>query len=601
MALNTQKVSVIEKEEFQPTVLSQSFTNNLFSSYYIQPFWESLLQQQTDHTNTFAKPIGASSPDSYHENNHPAVIPIGAPRMAIDDLITGPTQDSTATSSLHQFMLLSQLNSNIIHTNSLVIKDDVFLAQPSTLSRDALYPSWLPTVIVDHDDTASLSSHSSLSSSQHSDKFTTSPCLSPVTSPTNFLYNHEPLFEGGIIEDLDNNKNNSSCDIIDQEFEYEEYDDLSSVVTDSTTSEDKQQQQQQQMMIRRLSTVSDDLDWFKLLDAFRADVACDLPETNQEDDQVSSESSHTSEDEEEEEEEYDFYVQPIVELKKRKRVKSETLAMYQLNLSDDDDDDEEDHAPIKKKSSKNNVRSNPSQKRRKKSKATSFNPRYKKYQKKKTADNQQVEFNLVQPIPFTHNSTSTVKKDKKEELDQNKESISSPIRSQLIESVAEKDKKTVFQHLTDVGIDWCRYCGTTEGVNWRPGPWGKRTLCNKHGCDYKGYGLASRLPRLDLSAFSNEKLEERLRPVVQQFCIVCQSPEQTEQNNHLVICSGGCSRAYHQHCHTPVITVNPAIDPVRWYCSALCKENRKRNKVVVELPRKHMPLMHLLPKNKKSC
>lgn len=506
MTLNTQKVSVMEsqKEEFQPTVLSQSFTNNLFSSYYIQPFWESLLQQQTDHTNTFAKPIGASSPDSYHENNHPAVIPIGAPRMAINDLITGPTQDS----SLHQFMLLShQLNSNIIHTNSLVIKDDVFLAQPSTLSRDALYPSWLPTtVIVDHDDTASLSSHSSLSSSQHSDKFTTSPCLSPVTSPTNFLYNHEPLFEGGIIEDLDNNNKNSNSssfnrDVIDQYFEEEEYDDLSSVVTDSTTSEDKQQQQ---MMIRRLSTVSDDLDWFKLLDAFRADVACDLPETNQEeeDDQVSSgESSHsghttTEEDDDDEDDEYDFYVQPIVELKKRKRVKSETLAMYQLNLSDDnndnDDDDDDDHAPIKKKSSKNNVRSNPSQKRRKKSKATSFNPRYKKYQKKKTADNhQQVQFNLVHPAPFantptttttittttTHTTTASLKKDKKEELDQNKESISSPTRSQLIESVAEKDKKTVFQHLTEVGIDWCRYCGTTEGVNWRPGPWGKRTLC----------------------------------------------------------------------------------------------------------------------------
>jgi predicted nucleic acid-binding Zn ribbon protein len=104
---------------------------------------------------------------------------------------------------------------------------------------------------------------------------------------------------------------------------------------------------------------------------------------------------------------------------------------------------------------------------------------------------------------------------------------------------------------------------------------------SKHGCDYKGYGLASRLPRLDLSAFANEKLEERLRPVVQQFCIVCQSPEQqtAEKENRLIFCSGGCSRAYHQHCHTPVITVNPATEPVRWYCSALCKENRKRNKV----------------------
>lgn len=39
------------------------------------------------------------------------------------------------------------------------------------------------------------------------------------------------------------------------------------------------------------------------------------------------------------------------------------------------------------------------------------------------------------------------------------------------------DKITLFEQLTQAGIDWCRYCGTTEGVNWRPGPWGKRTLC----------------------------------------------------------------------------------------------------------------------------
>lgn len=36
---------------------------------------------------------------------------------------------------------------------------------------------------------------------------------------------------------------------------------------------------------------------------------------------------------------------------------------------------------------------------------------------------------------------------------------------------------TLFEQLSMAGIDWCRYCGTTEGVNWRPGPWGKRTLC----------------------------------------------------------------------------------------------------------------------------
>lgn len=36
---------------------------------------------------------------------------------------------------------------------------------------------------------------------------------------------------------------------------------------------------------------------------------------------------------------------------------------------------------------------------------------------------------------------------------------------------------TIYQKFSKQSIDWCRYCGTTEGVNWRPGPWGKRTLC----------------------------------------------------------------------------------------------------------------------------
>lgn len=80
---------------------------------------------------------------------------------------------------------------------------------------------------------------------------------------------------------------------------------------------------------------------------------------------------------------------------------------------------------------------------------------------------------------------------------------------------------TVFELLSKKGVDWCRYCGTTEGVNWRPGPWGKRTLCNKHGCDYKGYGFACKLPRLDLSAFENECVAERRIPVLQQCTLFC--------------------------------------------------------------------------------
>ncbi|KAF7725940.1 hypothetical protein EC973_009177 [Apophysomyces ossiformis] len=53
-----------------------------------------------------------------------------------------------------------------------------------------------------------------------------------------------------------------------------------------------------------------------------------------------------------------------------------------------------------------------------------------------------------------------------------KKSVTPPV---VIEQA--QDGLTLFENLTQAGIDWCRYCGTTEGVNWRPGPWGKRTLC----------------------------------------------------------------------------------------------------------------------------
>ncbi|RCH90277.1 hypothetical protein CU098_008089 [Rhizopus stolonifer] len=395
-----------------PTVLSQSFSS-------INNIWDAILPLQLDQ-NTFAKPIGDSSPDMYHEC-HPAALPIGGPRMATHHLILGPTLNN-------------------------LIKDDVFLAQP-----------YFNTI--DHDDNASLSSHSS--SSQHSDKLT-SPCLSPVTSPTNFLH-HEPLFDGGIVEE-----SKESYTLYDQ-------------------------------------------DCFKLPNA------------------ITSESTD-----------------------------------YQFDFTDTEDET--------MKQQVNTVQTDHPKK-----------PRQKRRKKCKTAK-----------------KWATVE----ENMKKKKLLLCKPMmpRRQLIEPMSAHDTKTVFQYFTETSIDWCRYCGTTEGVNWRPGPWGKRTLCNKHGCDYKGYGLASRLPRLDLSAFSNEKLEDRLRPVVQYFCIVCQSPEQVE-DNQLVLCQGGCSRAYHQKCHAPTIPVNPTSDGLRWYCSTVCKENLKRNKVdfvVVELPRKHMPMMHLLNLERKN-
>ncbi|KAI8993286.1 hypothetical protein BDB01DRAFT_847183 [Pilobolus umbonatus] len=565
--------SKLSPNDLHPTVFSQSLAYLI--PYSLPPILDSNLLCSIDQIYTFTKPIGGSSPDIDHENI-PAVLPIGAPRMVLDDLIITPLPDGL------QFML-SQLQQPLMN----LLKDDVFLAQPSILSPDTLNPFWA----VDQDDTLSLSSHSS-SSSQQTDK-PSSPCLSPVTSPTNFLYNHEPLFDG--IEDqlliYDTRKMTGNDDRILEE------DEISSIT--STLSTDEQLQSVHQ------SSTEDDLEWFKLFDSPKDDITCD----------TTSKDNHSSSGTPGNCCHHDHHSNCNHTTTGLKRKRSGTPNDLIDRIHTEYNENKLDslfnvypNADIKEKPTFQNehtnincpVENNTRVKRRKKTKATNFT-RYKKYQKK-----QDTLFNASSPIHtprklatksnlHTNTLTFTPCNNKKKSIDQNKESSK---QCQLIEFITEVNDATVFQQLTQSGIDWCRYCGTTEGVNWRPGPWGKRTLCNKHGCDYKGYGLASRLPRLNLSAFSDERLVDRIRPVVQEFCIICQSPEDTDARQ-LIVCSGGCSRAYHQHCHTPMININPSIDPVLWFCSSLCKENRKRNKVVVELPRKHMPLMQLLPKFKK--
>ncbi|KAF9121090.1 hypothetical protein BGW39_010851, partial [Mortierella sp. 14UC] len=149
---------------------------------------------------------------------------------------------------------------------------------------------------------------------------------------------------------------------------------------------------------------------------------------------------------------------------------------------------------------------------------------------------------------------------------------------------------TLFQLLTKANIDWCRYCGTTEGVNWRPGPWGKRTLCNKHGCDFKGYGFACKLPRLDLTSYAHETVDQRIRPVLQHFCHGCQSQESTA-GNKMLRCEG-CPKAFHQACHGDSPISDEIADSDRpWFCDESCRENVKKKRVCVELPKKRLPLM----------
>ncbi|KAL9537300.1 hypothetical protein MBANPS3_011899 [Mucor bainieri] len=508
-----------DKDECHPTVLSQSFADAIMPAVYStsNSFWDAfVLQQQQQQLgqihHTFNKPIGNTSQDIHHEYNpDAALLAVSAPQqLGLHDLVVSP--------NLSLFMPCHQKS---------VIKDDVFLAQPSSHH-------------VDIDDNASLSSHSTLSSFQPS---VTSPyCLSPVSSPTHFLYNHEPLFEGGIIETEDK-------PVFDYDGEDKEYSNFSPATGGSALKEHGE-----------CLPVSGDLDWLNLLDVFHADATTDM---------LTSYGAATEDD-------------------------KDSLGLSEL-VSESDLDDyvfSNDAVPESTNNKRKRVTKAQSSPTTTKT-AAAKKPRQKRQRKIKTTAKRQLKMKAHENNSVVaSNDTESIQKptsssDNKEgydDMDQNKETHN---HCQLTDSSVSDDNSTMFQQLTDASVDWCRYCGTTEGVNWRPGPWGKRTLCNKHGCDYKGYGLANRLPRLDLSAYIDEKIEDRIRPIVQEFCFMCQCPEQVD-SNQLVHCQGGCSRAYHRHCHNPSIKAG-SFAP--WYCGALCKENRQLKKVVVQLPRNHMPLM----------
>jgi len=162
-----------------------------------------------------------------------------------------------------------------------------------------------------------------------------------------------------------------------------------------------------------------------------------------------------------------------------------------------------------------------------------------------------------------------------------------------IEIINEKYVKyssqpTIFETFSKNNILWCHYCGTTHTSSWRHGPWGKKSLCNKHGCDYKGYGFTVRQPRLDLSKFIKET-SKRVRPVIQEYCCVCFSNRSNKQNA-LVMCNG-CYRSYHQECHPDKISSDIINSSEPYYCKEECKHTLERKKIETDLPRKNLPFM----------
>lgn len=143
---------------------------------------------------------------------------------------------------------------------------------------------------------------------------------------------------------------------------------------------------------------------------------------------------------------------------------------------------------------------------------------------------------------------------------------------------------SVFEAMTVARASWCRYCGTGASVRWRPGPWGQRTLCDKHGAAYAGRPGAAL--RLDLSPFQGEKLADRRRPILQDICSVCQRTDREDATQRIWPCAG-CPKGYHRKCIPP--KVSSAISPITeeremmtttlsetdqpWFCSPACAAN----------------------------
>ncbi|KAF7721075.1 hypothetical protein EC973_005493 [Apophysomyces ossiformis] len=396
------------------------------------------------------------------EENH-----LSSPRSHVPDLTLVGVLSAKPNAASAGFMLTQHL------------KDDVFLAEPA----EFVFPTSLINDGTSAPNNNNNNSKKSRAWTTTTTKTTTtadlclSPSVSPVSSPSDFLYNHEPLFDG-----IDDWMEPSLGDPGTGPDEKERDDDDQHHHPHRTLSSTRWAAHPKNtygttkpiLFCTDGSCGSPELDWIRLMEDFHNH---DLPTPST---TASEESeSETIPTEEEDDDENDDRGSIMGSERSNP---SEDLSLHdsinRLNLSDRD--------CIRKKQKKRSSRKKLSNK---------WKAKRKTHRKRHTALDRQTSY-AYSHIDMNHCLGMTEQEEEK-----------------------EAEQYTFFEQLTMTGIDWCRYCGTTEGVNWRPGPWGKRTLCNKHGCDYKGYGLASRLPRLDLSAFLEEDLRDRRRPIVQQFCV----------------------------------------------------------------------------------
>lgn len=128
----------------------------------------------------------------------------------------------------------------------------------------------------------------------------------------------------------------------------------------------------------------------------------------------------------------------------------------------------------------------------------------------------------------------------------------------------------IYRELTKAGADWCRFCGTTAGVSWRPGPWGPRSLCFRHGRDWAVH------KKLDLSSFENDQAD-RENPVLQDYCKYCWS------NSGIVRKCHGCANGFHAQCYLK--RTNKSVSSLMakpWYCNCTCPKHFENGTISID-------------------
>ncbi|KAG0164318.1 hypothetical protein DFQ30_010140 [Apophysomyces sp. BC1015] len=264
------------------------------------------------------------------------------------------------------------------------LKDDVFLAQPPQF----MFPM------------TSACNEPSTNSQTTADLWPT-PSVSPVSSPSDFLYNHEPLFDG-----IENFMDQPLADPGTGP------DDGQALSTSSWAGTSPAKPVSADGDSALSTCASPELDWIALLEDFHDHPTHDFPTPSTTEESEGGDTNTECDDSD-----MDSRGRPG-----QKRVRSnssdESLlhdSIDRLNLSDGDilliQEKPDRKRPFKKTKPKRKVPKRPTTHR------------------------------------ILYNNTSTT-------------------NCLQLANDGPHGEPTVFEQLTLAGIDWCRYCGTTEGVNW---------------------------------------------------------------------------------------------------------------------------------------